>query len=134
MNKLYALFFLLSFLLFLFSMLVVPADAIARIPFQGEQFVFPERNIVWVLALTALVFALLYLFTFKFLQSSRWGYMHFICFTFLCINIISYSFLQRYAMDKISELFTGSMAILLWMQLIYPINLLMGLFRRKSNF
>lgn len=147
MSKVYALFFLLSFLLFAFSIFVLTFGSQTRIPFMNEEYIFSERSICWTLSLLGLVFALLYLYFQNILYSERWSWMHFICFVFLAINILSYSFIQRYGIvieqqgddslfvlqrvARVEDMLMGSMWILLFMQIVFPLNLLLGLFRRK---
>lgn len=153
MTKVYALFFLLSFFLFLYAVLVVPIDSVTTAHFFGTSYVLSERMVCWMLSLTALLFAVLYLFTKNLLYSSVWSRMHLICFIFLAINICAFSFLERHyfellnhkngmtsadveaqsSFSRISEFFVGGMFILLIMQLLYPLNLILGIIVRKSQ-
>lgn len=154
MPKVWVLFAISGLLVFAFGLFVPAEGALTSFNFWGITLVGNSARVIMGVGAVGLLFALLYRYTDTFLYSKNWALLHWIAYIFLFLNIWSWGFVERIYLgegdailqvDKLSAensdrftriegIYHGALTILLLMQLVYFLNLLVGILYRKSKF
>lgn len=147
------LFFATALLTLAFALFVPASTTMVSVELFSRVYIYPIQQVFKLLSLLAFGFGILYHFTESFLFSFRWSVMHLLCFICLLINVWTLGILERVLLlsatdstienveamagqqrfDKIQRFYSGSLLLLLFMQLSYILNLGIGLFRRNSR-
>ncbi len=153
MFRISLLFLAVGILVIAFAVFVPAKDSSITIHLFDTFYVLSSTWLFKVLGLLGLIYAGLYHFTEPLLYSKTWSVMHLISFLCLIINVWTWGFVERVyfgnfdstspstlsdyskavSFQRIQQFYVGALAIMIAMQLLYVLNLIIGLIYQKSN-
>ncbi|OYD43864.1 hypothetical protein [Sphingobacterium cellulitidis] len=153
MFKISLLFFVAGVLVLAFAVFVPSKDSSITINFYDTYYVLSSISLFKFLGLLGLIFSGLYYFTEQKLYSKTWSIMHLISFICLIVNVWTWGFVERvyfgnFEADvssrlpnaeqaeriiKIQQFYVGTFLLMVFLQLLYVLNLVVGMIYKKSN-